>query len=241
MPARGPSPIAGAWYEAQTLVARVPSIARPLQRLRGPERSVDDRTEIVIEAFPRCASSFAVAAFRLAQEPRAMRIADHSHSPAEVIAGVRRGLPVLVLARRAEPAVISHVIRNPDLPVRAVLRGYLRFYETVAPLRRDIVVGSFEEVTTDLGEVIARVNDRFGTAFAPFAHTPANLARIEREIEDDYAARAGDRGRSGARSSPAPRGARGPEGGGDRALRARDDAGAAAARRRRLRPAHGGG
>ncbi|HYJ61398.1 MAG TPA: hypothetical protein VE032_08045 [Actinomycetota bacterium] len=192
MPARGPSPIAGAWYEAQTLVARVPSIARPLQRLRGPERSVDDRTEIVIEAFPRCASSFAVAAFRLAQEPRAMRIADHSHSPAEVIAGVRRGLPVLVLARRAEPAVISHVIRNPDLPVRAVLRGYLRFYETVAPHRRDIVVGSFDEVTTDLGVVIARMNARFGTAFAPFTHTPANLARIEREIEDDYAARAGD-------------------------------------------------
>ena len=190
MASRGPSPIAGAWYEAQTLAARVPTVARPLQRLRGATRSVDDRTQIVIEAFPRCASSFVVAAFRLAQEPRAMRIADHSHSPSEVLAGVRRGLPVLVLLRRAEPAVISHVIRNPDLPVRSVLRGYLRFYETVAPARHEIVVGTFEEVTTDLGAVIGRVNDRFGTAFVPFVHSPANLARIDREIEDDYAARA---------------------------------------------------
>jgi hypothetical protein len=38
--------------------------------------------------------------------------------------------------------------------------------------------------------VIGRVNDRFGTAFVPFVHSPANLARIDREIEDDYAARA---------------------------------------------------
>jgi hypothetical protein len=183
--------LAGAWYEAQTIVATVPAVARPLQRLRGPSRSVDGGTDIVIEGFPRCASSFVVAAFRLAQEPRAMHVADHSHSPSEVIAGVRRGLPVLVLIRPAEPAVISHLIRNPDLPVRPVLRGYLRFYETVAPYRADMVVGSFDEVTTDLGSVIERVNERFGAAFAPFTHTPEHLARIEREIDEDYAARAG--------------------------------------------------
>lgn len=185
------SALAGAWYEAQTIVATVPTIARPLQRLRGPERRVRDDTDIVIEGFPRSASSFAVAAFRLAQEPRAMRIADHSHSPAEVIAGVRRGLPVLLLIRPAEPAVVSHLIRNPDLPARSVLRGYLRFYETLAPYRRDVVVGTFDQVTTDLGAVTERINDRFGTSFAPFLHTPEHLARIEREIEDDYAARAG--------------------------------------------------
>lgn len=197
------SSLPGAWYEAQTIVATMPALARPLQRLRGPSRRVTGDTDIVIEGFPRCASSFAVAAFRLAQEPRAMRIADHTHSPSEVIAGVRQGSPVLVLIRPAEPAVVSHLVRNPDLPVRPVLRGYLRFYETIAPLRHGFVVGTFDEVITDLGSVIGRVNARFGTRFAPFVHTPEHLERIEREIDDDYGSRV--RGREQhARAVPRP-------------------------------------
>lgn len=177
-------------YALKSRVATVPALALPLSRLRGRGEPVGPETELVIESFPRCASSFAVAAFRLAQEPRAMRIANHTHMPAQVLEAARRGVPAMVLIREPEGAVLSHVIHTPALTVEDSLHGYLRFHE---PLRRapdGFVVGTFEEVTKDFGVVIDRLNARFGTAFARFEHTPENLERLDREIETDYRARA---------------------------------------------------
>ncbi len=177
-------------YELKTLVARYPALALPIQRVRRRGEVLGPDTEIVIESFPRSASSFAVAAFRLAQEPHASRIAHHTHAPAQVIAAVRRGVPALVLIREPEEAVLSHVIYTPGLSPEASLRGYVRFHEPLLPYRHGFVVGLFEEVVSDFGAVIARVNARFGTSFRPFEHRPEHLARIDREIEEDYRSRA---------------------------------------------------
>jgi hypothetical protein len=177
-------------YELKTVFARYPAIALPIQRARKRGEVVGNDTEIVIESFPRCASSFAVAAFRLAQEPHPSRIAHHTHSPAQVLEGVRRGLPTLVLTRAPEDAVLSHVIHTPSLTPAASLRGYVRFHEPLLAHRHAFVVGLFDEVVTDLGAVIERVNARFGTAFRPFEHRPEHLERIDREIEADYRSRA---------------------------------------------------
>lgn len=176
-------------YEIKTVVARHP-LALPIQRLRRRGEVLGPDTEIVIESFPRCASSFAVAAFRLAQEPHASRIAHHTHAPAQVIAAVRRGVPALVLLREPEEAVLSHVVYTPGLTVAASLRGYVRFHEPLLRYRGGFVVGPFEEVVSDFGAVIERVNARFGTSFRPFEHRPEHLARIDREIEEDYRSRA---------------------------------------------------
>ena len=178
-------------YRLKSRAAAVPTLALPLSRLRSRGEPVGADTELVIESFPRCASSFAVAAFRLAQEPRAMRIANHTHMPAQVLEAVRRGLPAMVLIREPEGAVLSHVIHSPALTVQDSLHGFLRFYEPLRRHRDRFVVGTFEEVTTDFGVVIDRLNARFGTAFARFDHTPENLERLDREIETDYRSRAG--------------------------------------------------
>ncbi len=177
-------------YHLKTLVARYPTLALPIQRLRGRGEVLADDTEIVIESFPRCASSFAVAAFRLAQEPHASRIAHHTHTPAQVLAATRRRVPTLVLIRPPEDAVLSHVIHTPALTPAVSLRGYVRFHEPLLPYRSGFVVGKFEEVVGDFGAVIERVNHRFGTAFRPFEHRPEHLARLDREIAEDYRSRA---------------------------------------------------
>lgn len=183
---------AAAWvsYQLKTLVARYPTLALPIQRLRGRGEVLADDTEIVIESFPRCASSFAVAAFRLAQEPHASRIAHHTHTPAQVLAATRRRVPTLVLIRSPEDAVLSHVIHTAALTPAVSLRGYVRFHEPLLPHRSGFVVGTFEEVVGDFGAVIERVNHRFGTAFRPFEHRPEHLARLDREIAEDYRSRA---------------------------------------------------
>jgi hypothetical protein len=177
-------------YALKSRVAAVPALALPLSRLRGRGEPVGPDTELVIESFPRCASSFAVAAFRLAQEPRAMRIANHTHMPAQVLEAARRAIPAMVLIRDPEGAVLSHVIHTPSLTVEDSLHGFLRFHEPLRRARDAFVVGTFEEVTKDFGVVIDRLNARFGTSFTAFEHTPENLERLNREIETDYRSRA---------------------------------------------------
>lgn len=187
------STVATLAYGIKTRVARHPSVALPLQRLRHRGEVLRDDTEIVIESFPRCASSFAVAAFRLAQEPHASRIAHHTHAPAQVLEGVRRGVPTLVLVRPPEDTVLSHVIHSPSLTPVASLRGYVRFHEPLLPHRDGFVVATFDQVVSDFGAVIGRVNARFGTSFRPFEHRPEHLTRIDREIDEDYRSRARSR------------------------------------------------
>jgi hypothetical protein len=182
--------LGAAAYGLKTRVAAVPALAIPFARARGRGEVISRDTDVVIESFPRCASSFAVAAFRLAQEPRAMRIANHTHMPAQVLVAARRGVPALVLLREPEAAVLSHVVHTPALSIAGSLRGYVRFHEPLLRVRDGFVVGAFEEVVGDFGSVIERLNERFGTSFAPFEHTAANLDRLNREIESDYRSRA---------------------------------------------------
>lgn len=184
--------VAGTLYELKTLVACWPAIALPLQRWRGRGVVVSERTEIVIESFPRTASSFAVAAFRIAQEPDQTIIAHHTHMPAQVLEAAHRGIPALVLIRDVEDAVISILIWKPHLSVSAALRGYIHFYEPLVPNRSGFVLGTFDEVRTDFGALIVQVNERFGTDFRPFEHTPEHLLRIGEEIEADFGSRADD-------------------------------------------------
>jgi hypothetical protein len=162
-----------ALYEAKTVVARHPALAMPAARLRGHGVLVRPGTDVLIEGYPRSANSFSVAAFGLAQ-PGEVEIAHHTHAPAHVIAAVRLGVPALVLIREPEDAVLEFVLIRPSLSVRQALRGYVRFYRALVTDRDGFVVGRFPEVTTDFGDVMRRLNDRFDTGFVPFEHTPAN-------------------------------------------------------------------
>ena len=176
---------ARAAWEGKTILAEHPSVAVPLARWRGHGEIVTSETEIVIEAFARSAQSFVVAAFRLAQEPHAVRVAHHTHSPATLIDGVRHAIPTLVIVRAPADAVLSYVIRTPAISIRGALRGYVRFHRPLLPYRDRLVVATFDQVTTDLAGVITRVNDRFGTGFGLFDPSGANVARIFGEIEAD--------------------------------------------------------
>ena len=176
-------------WELKTIVAEHPSVAIPLARWRGHGEVVTVDTEIVIEAFARSAQSYVVAAFRLAQEPHAVRIAHHTHSPSTLIDGVRHGVPTLVIVREPEDAILSYVIRTPASSIRGALRGYIRFHRPLLAIRGGSVVATFDQVTGDLAAVIRRVNERCGTTFGLFDASEEHVARVFREIEDDERSR----------------------------------------------------
>jgi hypothetical protein len=177
-------------FEGKTVIARYPAIAIPVARRRHGEPLAPD-TEIAIEGFPRTGTSFAIAAFRLAQS-RPVKIAGHVHAPAQLIGAVRRRLPAIAIVRDPEDTTLSFVIRNPHLSIRQALRGYLRFYEPLVPVLDRLVVASFEQVVSDVGSITHRVNERFGTEFGEFEPTEANVEEVFSQIEEDYRRRLPD-------------------------------------------------
>jgi hypothetical protein len=165
-------------YAAATVVGRYPWLALPVARWRGHGVPVGPETDIVIEGYPRSGNHFTVAAFQLAQS-RVVRVAHHTHVPANIIAAVRNRIPVLVLVRNPEDAVVDFVSIKPFLTAGLALRGYVRFYERLLPYRDRFVVGSFEDVNTDLGAVIRRVNGRFATDFVEFTPTKESVQAVQ--------------------------------------------------------------
>lgn len=157
----------------------------PLFRWREPHRAhlaAGPDTALVIEGYPRSSNTFAVTALKYAQ-PSPIRTADHVHVPAQVIRGIRMGKPVLVLVRRPEDVVRSTAVKFPGLEVPDLLRGYARFYEQCWPWRDGFMVATFDQVTTDLGAVIRRLNRRYGLNLRPFDHTDENVAAVYRRID----------------------------------------------------------
>jgi hypothetical protein len=157
---------------------------RLLRTRKDLARAVTPDTQLVIEGFPRSGNSFARRAFIMAQNDPQIKnhIAHHLHVPAQVVRAARWRIPTLVLIRRPRDAVLSLAIRDP-ISVDQALRYYLSFYETVEKYRDAYVLGLFEEVTEDFGQVIKRINERFGTAFSLFRHDEDNVSKVFADME----------------------------------------------------------
>lgn len=151
-------------------------------RWKRGHRTVGKDTDIVIEGYPRSGTSFAVAAFTVAQ-PRPVKVAHHHHAPAQIIVAARWSIPALVVMRDPDDAVLSRLIRAPHIRAAQSFADYCRFHNRLRPYRDHFVLATFPSVTTDFGSVVRKINQRFGTAFAEFEHTDQNVERCFRIIE----------------------------------------------------------
>jgi len=182
-----PPPLTRARAVARHVIRRrisaYPSIYLPLARRRHAQAVLGDDTELVIDGFTRSAGTFAVVAFQLAQNGH-VRVAHHLHAAAHLKAAAARAIPAIVPIRPPEATVLSAIIREPLVPVRQWLRSYTLFYAEILPLRGSQVVATFEQVTTDFGGVIARLNERFGTDYREFHHGDEEVERCLALIEE---------------------------------------------------------
>src|SRR5262249_43627381 len=112
-------------------------------------------------------------------QPRPVRLAHHLHAPAQLVMAAKRGVPALALIREPKGAILSQLIREPDVVMPDALVAYTRFYAKILPYRDAFVVGEFDEVTRDFGAVVRKLNARFGTGFTPFEHTDQNAAGVK--------------------------------------------------------------
>ena len=164
-------------HVVRSWAAEKPVIYLPFARRRYPGPSpevIGPATEVVIDGYTRCASTFAVYAFQLAQQ-RPVRMAHHLHAPAQLIAAAKARLPTIVVIRDPEGAILSQAVREPGIALQDALWAYTRFYSRLLPYRSSYVVADSTEITTDFSSVVRRLNARFGTRFGQFEPTEENL------------------------------------------------------------------
>jgi hypothetical protein len=111
-------------------------------------------------------------------------MAHHLHAPAQLIVAAKRGIPALAVIREPEGAILSQLIREPDVDMRDALVAYARFYTCLLPYRAGLAVGEYRDVTRDFGSVMTRINERFGTSFDVFDHTEESVRACFELIED---------------------------------------------------------
>jgi hypothetical protein len=165
-------------YRFRTAVSHIPWAYFPMVKLKKGHgdafETVSKSTELVIEAFPRSGNTFAVVALSLAQENQ-LRLAHHCHAPAQIIHATRLRKPALLIIRNPSDAVLSFVIRHPEISLEVSLKAWISFHSRVLPHLRNVVVAHFNQVTTNLGDVTARINNKFGMHLKPFQHTEDNV------------------------------------------------------------------
>lgn len=139
---------------------------------------------VTIDGYPRSANSFAVKAFMEAQGGF-VRVGNHTHSPANLIRGVRLGKPALLVIRDPKDAILGYCAwcdeTEGELPnylkavqLKAFARRYVQFHKKLLPYLGSIVVADFQDVIKDYGRVIERVNERYDATFKLFEHTKEN-------------------------------------------------------------------
>lgn len=135
----------------------------------------------VIDGYPRSANSFAVRAFMEAQGGF-VRVGNHTHSPANIIRGVRLAKPVLLVVREPKDAILGYCAWSDQTEgklndflmrrqLNLFLKRYVSFHRKLLPYLDQIVVADFNEVTSDYGGVIVMLNERYGTDFNVFEHS----------------------------------------------------------------------
>lgn len=180
------------WTLARKL-RQQPSVFMPLlghwgRTARGDFRGFARDTEVVVDAYPRSANTFATYAFLYAQS-RPVRVCHHHHAPACLIAAAKRNLPALTIVREPFAAIRSFAIYRwaghphlvtPRECVSCAIKDYVAFYQPLLPIRNRLFVARFTSVTSDYGDVLRAFYDRYDAKFETFEHTPENVAQVYR-------------------------------------------------------------
>lgn len=166
-------------FRLQKLVSIYPNIFIPLYKIFGKHNNllVNANTDIVIEGFPRSGNTFSVVAFELFNRNDVL-IAHHLHAAAQVIWAVRNNVPAMVLIRDPSDAVVSLLIREPDINIKQALYDYIRFYEALLPYKKSVLLAEFNVIISDYGKIMERFNIKYSKHYQLFEHTAENVEKV---------------------------------------------------------------
>ena len=150
---------------------------------RYREILITEKTEIVIEGYPRCANTYAVAALWITQD-RKLSVARHTHAIAQIIRASEKQLPTLLLIRNHEDAIISYVIREKNVDISLAINRYIDFYRVAHSLAKGFVISDFDHTITQYHSLLENLNTRYGLSLNVKRLNKTDLIKIQELVED---------------------------------------------------------
>lgn len=138
-------------------------------------------TDICIDGYPRSANSFSVRMF-LQANPDA-KIAHHTHSVANLNKALKHNIPVVVLIRDPEQAIISSIIAHKKNDIDMEVSRYIDFYDWVYRRIDKMVIADFYQVVNDFNAAILNVNKKFNKSFLLLSDVKEADSQVKDDIE----------------------------------------------------------
>jgi hypothetical protein len=120
----------------------------------------NDKTDLVLEGFPRSGNTFSVDFIRYLNKGRNLVIAHHTHNKQNLLLGIALIIPTVVLIRNPLDAISSYMIYSGN-NVEMALKKYSDFYEGLLIHEENILFVKFDDVVTNMNLVIEKINSKF--------------------------------------------------------------------------------
>jgi len=169
-------------YELANYISQYPNLYTVISKmLSGRDCYTTEKTDIVIDGFPRSANTYATYAFDVAQSKKII-IANHIHKKSQFLLAKKYGVPAILLIRKPLDCISSLLIRQPKYDPTTLFKSYYQFYDSLKGMD-SYVVGSFDDVLNHYDEVIKKVNQKFKKQFNLYYKTPENEEKVKQIVQ----------------------------------------------------------
>jgi FkbM family methyltransferase len=151
----------------------------------GISRQITEHTDLVVEGFPRSGNTFTVFALQDASNHQ-LRITKHVHQPSQIKLGLYRGVPTVLVVREPVAVLSSYLVYAPQGRPAGVIKEYISYHRELVPYAEQLLVCDFEEITSDMSAVIARINYRYSMNIPSFDQSAANVERLFTQIAREF-------------------------------------------------------
>ena len=111
-------------------------------------------------------------------------VAFHLNAPAHIRRSLKLNVPILIVMRDPDAAILSQLMKAPSRNVHTAHNGYIDFYNYVLLLANKVVIATYDEVTSDFDAVIKKANSFYGIEFRPFEHTEDNIKKVFSRLDN---------------------------------------------------------
>lgn len=150
---------------------------------------VGNDTEIVIEGFPRCGNTFALASFKYSNP--VIKTATHVHLPYQIIFAKKYNTPTIILLRNPLDSISSLIIRDSNYTINEAVIYYIKFHKTVLEYKNYMILSDFSSTINDFPSIIKKLNDKKGTDFQYHDNKLTTINKIKNKLEKEEAEKYG--------------------------------------------------
>jgi hypothetical protein len=165
---------------ARRIVWRSPHLFQPIGRWKRNLDVLGTDGDFWVAGFPRSGNTFL---WQLLQQLLPdLNIVGHLHVPPFIFHMLSRDRPGILVIRSPADAAVSWSVFT-GCSIEHSLLYYIDFHAVLRPLRSELMVASFDEVTTNFPKIASRINARWSIGVPSVVPDEFLLGRVSERVE----------------------------------------------------------